>query len=315
MKKVVLTLTIALQVASICAQSIEKMIPFGDMNSWVTRKIEESNIIGGKEKTLYEIAPKREIIGREPYINEGGSPWATSNVMAKVAGITKTSASVFPDDGINSKAAYLKTRIETVKVLGIVNISVIAAGSIYLGSMIEPITSTSNPQAMLNSGIKFTERPEAVRYDYKISLSGKPTRMRITGFSPKKEVQGMDMPTMVLILQKRWEDADGTLHATRVGTAIVNYTENSDWVEDATYPIIYGDARESADYTPFMNVGYEQRYALNSRGENVPLLETTWAAADETPTHLILQFASSHGGAYVGSPENKMWVDNVRLVY
>ncbi|MFI3302013.1 MAG: PCMD domain-containing protein [Rikenellaceae bacterium] len=315
MKRVVLTLIVAMQAASIYAQSLEKMLPFGDMNSWLTRQIEESNIIGGDTKTLYEIAPEREIVGREAYYNMGGSPWATSNVMARVAGITKTNCSVFPDLGIEGKSAHLMTRIEKVKVMGMVNISVIAAGSIYLGSMIEPIKGTANPQAMLNSGIPFTERPEAVRYDYKVKLSGEPYRMRINGFSPKKEVQGMDMPTMVLLLQKRWEDADGTLHASRIGTAIINYTEDSEWVEDATYSIIYGDATTSAEYIPAMNVGYEQRYALNSRGENVPLMEESWAAADETPTHIILQFASSHGGAYIGSPGNQMWVDNVRLIY
>ena len=29
----------------------------------------------------------------------------------------------------------------------------------------------------------------------------------------------------------------------------------------------------------------------------------------------MLQFSSSHGGAYIGSPGNTLWVDNVRLVY
>ncbi len=316
MKRAILTLVVVVHSICIChAQSIEEMIPFGDMNQWLTRKIEESNIIGGDTKTLYEIAPERVIAGRTEYYNEGGSPWATSNVMARVAGITKTNCSVFPDNGVDGKAAHLVTRIERVKVLGVVNISVIATGSIYLGSMIEPIKGTANPQAMLNSGIPFTKRPEAVRYDYKVKLSGKPYRVRITGFSPQKEVHGMDMPTMVLLLQKRWENPDGSLHASRVGTIIVNYTEDSEWVEDATYPIIYGDATTSPAYIPAMNIGYEQRYAINSRGENVPIIEDRWADAEETPTHIVLQFASSHGGAYVGSPDNQMWIDNVRLVY
>jgi hypothetical protein len=29
----------------------------------------------------------------------------------------------------------------------------------------------------------------------------------------------------------------------------------------------------------------------------------------------MIQFTSSHGGAYIGSPGNSFWVDNVRLVY
>ena len=43
--------------------------------------------------------------------------------------------------------------------------------------------------------------------------------------------------------------------------------------------------------------------------------ETGWADADEQPTHLILQFTSSLGGAFIGSPGNTLWVDNVHLVY
>ena len=36
---------------------------------------------------------------------------------------------------------------------------------------------------------------------------------------------------------------------------------------------------------------------------------------NENPTHMILQFSSSHGGAFIGSPGNTLWVDNVKLVY
>ncbi|MFI3248764.1 MAG: PCMD domain-containing protein [Rikenellaceae bacterium] len=319
MNRIILILIAILQLPTICyTQNIEseEMIPFGDMNQWLTRTVEESAIIGGEEKTLYEIAPSTQISGRIAYTNQGGSPWANSNVMAQVSGITKTNCSVFPADREGAgKVANLVTRIEKVKVLGVVNISVIAAGSIYLGSMIEPIRGTSNPQAMLNSGIEFTKRPKAVRFDYKVQLSGEHNRVRMTGFGPKKEIAGLDMPTMVLKLQKRWEDESGEIHASRIGTIIVEYKADSGWIDNATYEIIYGDATKSSKFIPSMNIGYEQQYALNSRGENVPIIEESWADADATPTHLILQFASSHGGAYIGSPGNQMWVDNVRLVY
>lgn len=56
-------------------------------------------------------------------------------------------------------------------------------------------------------------------------------------------------------------------------------------------------------------------YARNSHGKSVPVKEVGWATANDAPTHLILQFSSSHGGAYVGSPGNTLWVDNVGLVY
>ncbi len=316
MRRVILMVVFAVSlIGGVVATEREELIPFGDFEQWLTRVIKESGIIGGDTKTLYEIAPEQEIVGEVAYTNQGGSPWATSNVYARVSGINKTNSSVFPVEMGEGKAAHLVTRIEKVKVLGIVNISVIAAGSIYLGSMVEPITGTKNPHRKLNMGIEFNSRPKAVRFDYQVKMSGEPDRLRMTGFSGKDKVEGMDMPTMVLLLQKRWEDSDGTLHAARIGTMIVNYTEDSEWTTDATYPIIYGDATTSPDYIPAMNVGYEQRYALNSQGENVPLIEESWAAEDETPTHIILQFASSHGGAYIGSPGTQMWVDNVRLVY
>lgn len=310
------TLLLAVSSMILCnAQDRVEVLPFGDMDSWLTRSIDESFIIGGNTKELNEVAPKQLIKGFVPYKNMGGSPWATSNVLAKVSGVTKTSCSVFPDKGVEGLSARLETRIEKVKVFGLINISVLAAGAVFLGEMCEPITSTDNPQGNLNSGIPFTERPTAVRYDYKIHLTGEPNRLKITGFGRWKDVEGMDKPTMVLLLQKRWEDSEGNLFAKRVGTAIVNYTESCDWQIDATYPIIYGDPTNDPRYIPEMKIGHEQRYATNSRGQNVPLLECEFAEADEAPTHLILHFASSHGGAYVGSPGTQMWIDNVRLVY
>lgn len=319
MRRIILILGVIFQMSFVCYSQnaeIEEIIPFGDMNNWLTRKIEESAAIGGEVKTLYEIAPQKEIVGRIAYQNQDGSPWACSNVMAQVAGVTKTNCSVFPVLRDNAgSAAHLVTRIEKVKVLGVVNISVIATGSIYLGSMIEPIKGTANPQAMLNSGIEFTKRPKAVRFDYKVELSGEPNRLRITGFSPKREVAGMDKPMIVLLLQKRWEDSEGQIHASRIGTIIVEYKADSDWVDNATYEIIYGDASKFSQFIPSMDIGYEQRYALNSKGKNVPIIEESWADVETIPTHLILQFASSHGGAYVGSPGNQIWVDNVRLIY
>lgn len=81
------------------AQPRVEPIAFGDMDQWVDRQIKESGIIGGATKHVYAIGPTKTIVGDEPYTNMGGSPWATSNVMAKVAGITKTNTSVFPERG------------------------------------------------------------------------------------------------------------------------------------------------------------------------------------------------------------------------
>ena len=71
-------------------------IKFGDMQNWYTRDIKESAIIGGDTKRLYEIAPTGHTTGNKAYRNLGGSPWATSNVYAKVSGVVKTSCAVTP---------------------------------------------------------------------------------------------------------------------------------------------------------------------------------------------------------------------------
>ena len=79
---------------------------------------------------------------------------------------------------------------------------------------------------------------------------------------------------------------------------------------------MYGDISKSPFYVEsMMGLQETDRYTINSKGENVLVQEVGWADEDETPTHLLLQFASSHGGAYIGSPGNSLWVDNVRLVY
>lgn len=56
-------------------------------------------------------------------------------------------------------------------------------------------------------------------------------------------------------------------------------------------------------------------YVRNSKGKSVVLKEVGWADAGEQPTHLIVQFSSSNGGAFIGSPGNTIWIDNVRLVF
>lgn len=295
------------------------LIKCGDMNQWVTRHVKESGIIGGNMKTLYEIAPTKTWAQNAPYSNWGGSPWGTSNVMAKVSGITKTNQSVYRDTHPgHGYCAKLETHIETCKVLGIVNIKVLAAGSIYLGETLEPITSTSNPMAKLNAGMKFTGKPKALVFDYKVKLSGQSSRIKETGFSKVKTVAGIDMCDCVCLLQKRWEDAKGNIWAKRVGTMIVRFAKTtSGWVENASFPIHYGDITHQSFYKPYMGLlsGDDIKWAKNSKGKMMPVKEIGWATASEAPTHMVLQFDSSHGGAYIGSVGNTLWVDNVRVEY
>lgn len=296
----------------------QTQLKYSNFDTWVNRTIKESAIIGGHTKTLYEIGPDMTWDGKKPYVNVGGSLWATSNIKAKVAGVVKTNTSVYREARDGGYCAKLVTHVEGVKVLGLVNIHVLAAGSVYLGAMVEPITSSSNPMRWLNYGIPFTEKPTAVQFDYKVQLSGKSDRIRQTGFSPIKQVAGADMPNVICLLQKRWEDEDGNIYARRIGTAIQRFSKNTDWVNGHTLEIHYGNITGESFYKSYMNLfngGDDQKYAKNSKGKMVPVQEVEWGTADDTPTHLCLQFASSHGGAYIGSEGTTLWVDNVKLIY
>ena len=296
----------------------ENVVPFayGDMDNWIVREIHESGIIGGNTKWLYELGPSDTIVGNTAFRNMGGSPWATSNVMAKVAGVVKTNTSVFPEKRGDGMCARMETRYESVKVFGLVDIEVIAAGSVFLGTVHEPIKGTKNPQAMLQSGVPFSKKPKALRFDYKVKAAPEKNRVRSTGFSRKSTVAGQDSLAVILLLQKRWEDAEGNVYSKRVGTMVQRYTESTpDWVNDATYPILYGNITSKPDYKPYMRIQVEERYTLNSKGKSVPIQEVGWAEPGEAPTHMVLQFTSSHGGAYIGSPGNTFWIDNVELIY
>ena len=296
----------------------EKIEPvlYGNMDHWVVRNIKESGIIGGNAKTLYEIGPSRTIDGNIPYKNMGKSPWATSNVMAKVMGVVKTNQSVYRDTHGNGYCAKLMTHVEHVKVLGLMNISVLAAGSIFLGDIQEPITGTKDGEKSLNWVIPYNKRPKALRYDYRVSLSGSPNRIKQTGFSKVSTVSGKDCAVTVLLLQKRTEDAKGNITAKRVGTMVIEYAHSTkDWVENATYRIMYGDIHNHPEYDARLMGLRSTDYARNSKGKSVQVKETGWASEDDTPTHLVLQFSSSNGGAFIGSPGNTFWIDNVRLVF
>ena len=296
----------------------ENVVPFayGDMDNWIVREIHESGIIGGNTKWLYELGPSDTIVGNTAVRNMGGSPWATSNVMAKVAGVVKTNTSVFPEKRGDGMCARMETRYESVKVFGLVDIEVIAAGSVFLGTVHEPIKGTKNPQAMLQSGVPFSKKPKALRFDYKVKAAPEKNRVRSTGFSRKSTVAGQDSLAVILLLQKRWEDAEGNVYSKRVGTMVQRYTESTpDWVNDATYPILYGNITSKPEYKPYMRIQVEERYTLNSKGKSVPIQEVGWAEPGEAPTHMVLQFTSSHGGAYIGSPGNTFWIDNVELIY
>lgn len=307
---------IALCSASVLAQYKAEPIAFGNMDQWVTREIKESAIIGGHTKNVFAVGPTQTLAGSNAYKNLGGSPWATSNVMAKVAGVTKTNTSVFPEKRGDGYAARLDTRMESVKVFGLVDITVLAAGSMFLGSVHEPIKGTKNPNKILQMGVPFTKKPIALQFDYKVKMSDRENRIRSTGFSKITDVAGKDYPAVILFLQKRWEDADGNVFAKRIGTIVNYFYHSADWRNNATYEVLYGDITGNPAYKAhMMRLQADERFTLNSKGESVPIREVAWGDETDVPTHMILQFTSSHGGAYIGSPGNSLWVDNVKLIY
>ncbi|MBD5224744.1 MAG: glycoside hydrolase xylanase [Bacteroidales bacterium] len=300
------------------AETVEP-IKYGDMEQWVTRNVPESKVIGGKTKSLYEIAPNSTIDGAVAYTNQGGSPWATSNVMAKVVGVVKGSNAVFPDtrEG-GGRCCKLSTVMEQCKAMGLVNMEVIVPGSIFLGKMLEPVKSTKNPYSKMEMGIPFTKRPLALQFDYKIDMPANATRIYAPGFGSKKELGGHDNSEVYVILQRRWEDKDGNLYAKRVGTGREQYGKStSGWVNGHRIAVKYGDITSDPEFKSFMDLIPEENsyYARNSKGEMVPVKEVGWDAPDATPTHIMVMASAGSGDAYVGTPGLTLWVDNFSLVY
>ena len=315
MAKIQVTILCLLACLTASAQRYEK-VPFGDFNQWAVRYITESKVIGGQEKIVYMLGPTDTIRGNVPYSYKN-TIWSSSNVFAKVVGVVKTSTNVTPDDGPTGKCAKLVSQMVSCKVAGIINVKVMAAGSIYWGQTQEPVSAISNPYAVMTWGIPFTKRPKALVFNYKAKIPNTGKLIRSTTFRAT-EFDGYDPAEVVLILQNRWEDEDGNIHAKRVGTAMCQVERSTaDWIIDRRLPVIYGDARKYKDYKPYMDLitGYKNMYAFNSKGKKKPILEEGWADADCPVTHAILWFASGSCGAFIGALDNTLWVDEIRLEY
>ena len=278
-----------------------ELLKNGDFESWTSQKIKESSLLGGKTINLTGL----------------GEPWGTSNVWAKICGITKTNISMYRDEHPgHGHCVKLYSQIVEAKVLGIINIRVLAPGSLYIGDLILPVRTTKNPQTKQNSGMPFTKRPKALVMDYKVNITPG-NRIRQNGITDGEEVKGQDMADCVLYLQKRWEDAKGNIYARRVGTMVKRFSRSCGWQENESFDIHYGDITHESFYNDSWGLtsGATTKYARNSKGKMVPIKEVGWADAGEKPTHLILQFDSSYDGAYVGSVGNALYIDNIRMAY
>lgn len=294
------------------AQKIEP-IKYGDFNQWVTRKMQDSKVLGGKQKNVYEIGPTQTIAGTQAYSPKGGSPWATSNVYARVSGVNKCSNTVSPFDRNGNKCAKLDTRIEHVKVLGLINMDVMVTGTVFLGEIFEPITSTKSPYSKMEMGIPYTKRPKALVYDFQVDMPASDTRTKATGFSSKKTLPGRDNAEVYVLLQKRWEDSNGKLYAQRVGTGRERYAKSIPWTTGHRLPIHYGDITKESFYKPWMGLinGEKAYYARNSKGKMVPVEEVGWAPADAVPTHVLVMASSTCGEAFIGTEGLTVYIDNV----
>ena len=315
MAKIQMTILCLLACLTVSAQRYEK-VPFGDFEQWAVRYITESKVIGGQEKIVYMVGPTDTIRGNLVYSYKN-TIWSSSNVYAKVVGVTKTSNNVMPDRGPKGRCAKLVSQMASCKVAGLINIKVMATGSIYWGEMQEPVSSISNPYAVMSWGIPFTKRPKALLFHYKAKIPNTGKLIRSTTFRAV-ETEGYDPAEVILILQQRWEDAEGNIHAKRVGTAMCQIEKStSGWVMDCRIPVIYGDARKSKDYKPYMDLitGYKNMYAFNSKGQKKIILEEAWADPNSPVTHAIMWFASGSSGAFIGALDNVLWVDEIRLEY
>ena len=302
----------ALSLPMVSALRLEP-IKYGDFSNWVSREITESKVIGGKKKMVYAIAPARRIVGNRAYSNEGGSPWASSNVYAKVSGVVKASNTVSPATLNGGKVARLETKMEQVKVLGLLNMDVMVAGSIFLGKVNEPITSTKVPFAKMEMGMPYTKRPVALVFDYKVDMPSQNTRVKATGFGSKKTIQGRDNAEVYVLLQKRWEDEKGNIYAHRVGTGRERYSRSVPWTKGHQLRIQYGDITGKPGYKSWMGLlnGQKAYYARNSKGKMVPVNEVGWAAPDEKPTHVLMMASSSCGEPFVGTEGVALYIDNI----
>ena len=311
-------LLLLITVPSSIAQHREA-IPYAHFEQWVTRHITESPILGGNARSLYAIAPDTVINGAVAYRNLGGSPWATSNAYANIIGIKKVSCTAVPENREGGgKCARLDSKLEVVRVLGMVDIEVLISGSIYLGELYEPIRSVNNPYGKMTMGIPFTKRPKKLIFDYNLTMSKNGNRIYSTGLSPKKVVQGPDSAEVYILLQHRWEDEEGNVYAHRVGTGRERFTQSTDgWVNEYAIDVHYGDISQESYFRPYMDLlnGKRSYSCMNSKGKIVPVQEVSWGAPDEEVTHMLVMASSGCGTAFVGAEGTTLLVDNFYLEY
>ena len=275
MKKNLLALFVCFCSLVAYSETIEPL-PFGDMEQWTVRYIKESKLLGGKTKMLYCVAPTDTIRENCPYeYGKNGSLWGSSNVYANVVGIEKAAITVSPEPREEGgTCCRLDVSMLDVQVFGVIDIQVLAAGTLFTGRTIEPITTAKDPYQNIDFGVPFTKRPTALIYDYKAEISYENWVWYAKGMAKPKKQQGIhDEAEAYVYLQHRWEDEKGHVHATRVGTGYERITQSQpEWVNDHRLPIHYGDITSEPWYQPYMGCNKNMR-TMNSKGKIVPIQE------------------------------------------
>lgn len=289
---------------------------YGKFDEWSVRAVEESALLGGNTRYLYEFYGDQDTTyTQEPYKAPRGYYWRTNNVMAVISGIRKTNTTIFPEKRGDGYCARIETLIVKVKALGIINMEVVCQGAMILGALNEPIRSTSDPFANVHCGIPYTGRPTALTFDYKAIVGN--SVIKGTGFGSLKDQNYPDYAVIGVVLQKRWEDKDGNVYAQRVGTGIQRIEENvPQWVNVHKLMINYGDISKEPYYKDYMKLYTDPErtyHTKNSKGEVVPVVENGWAAKDVQPNTLLIWFYTSCEDAFYGGVGNKLWLDNVHL--
>lgn len=298
---------------------IDAINSYGTFDKWCTREVKESGIIGGQRKVLYEFYGdyRNTFTGKTPYSAPEGYLWRTNNVLAIVAGIVKTNNTVFPEKRDKGYCARIETKIEVVEVNFMnIDMNVVCQGALMIGNLPEPITTTKDPMSKVLYGVPFNGRPKALQFDYKANVGNEVYRG--TGFSKLKPMGYKDYAEVTFILQKIWEEEDGSIHALRVATGIERIMEStSDWINGHRVELHYGDITKEPFYKDYMGLktNPETAYrAVNSKGKVVIIQEHGWAPAGTEPNNMKIHFITSYGKAFYGGVGNTLWLDNVKVI-
>ena len=117
-------------------------------------------------------------------------------------------------------------------------------------------------------------------FDYKYQASPDNFRTQSTGFSSRKQLPGRDNGEVYILLQHRWEDADGNVYAHRVGTGRERYGKSTRYLRVTAIAIPFTMATSPGKpfYKSYMGLIPEESsyYCRNSKGKMVPVIEVGW---------------------------------------